>query len=318
MRVRVCLKAVFSPTEALSEEERQSRQVQTSNTPTFPQHTRGRPAGSAPARPASSADGPVCVVSGSDVAARRSAAALPALIAHTVCLHAQVWLTERSDAAAASVLTGSGRRVSSFEQLHKETAWEEVTGKQGGGRSSALPHPRDLGAPGRKARMENQALGWAVPSSTFCLVHAPFFFAWDFSWLKLLWRFDGSTISTDSTLGLDQQADDEWAGSHGSETDALDVHARNSCFRETLKKKGRREAARKARHHGGCLKRSLSCSTLVMSSVSALLWCFSSFYHPRGSSHQNKERAHYTKYTCCKKSKPSKWMVLLDSVSMYD
>lgn len=77
------LKTVFSPTEALSEEERQSRQIQTSNAPTFTQHTLGRPAGSASPPPASAADGPVCVVSGSDVAARRSAAALPALITHT-------------------------------------------------------------------------------------------------------------------------------------------------------------------------------------------------------------------------------------------
>lgn len=81
--VSLSLKTVFSPTEALSEEERQSRQIQTSNAPTFTQHTLGRPAGSASSPPTSAADGPVCVVSGSDVAARRSAAALPALITHT-------------------------------------------------------------------------------------------------------------------------------------------------------------------------------------------------------------------------------------------
>lgn len=82
------LKTVLSPTEALSEAERQPRQIQTSNAPAVSQHTLGRPAGSASASPASPADGAVRVVSGGDVAARRGAAALPALTTHSLSLRA--------------------------------------------------------------------------------------------------------------------------------------------------------------------------------------------------------------------------------------
>lgn len=81
----------LSQTEALPKKKHQPRQIQTSNTPTLPQHALRGPAGSAPTPPTSSAHGPVHVVPGIYFAARSStAASLPALTQHTVsCLFAR-------------------------------------------------------------------------------------------------------------------------------------------------------------------------------------------------------------------------------------
>lgn len=68
---------LFFETEALPEKKHQPRQIQTSDTAALPQHA-ARGAASAPAPPASPADGPVHVLSGSYVAAC-SASPLPAL-----------------------------------------------------------------------------------------------------------------------------------------------------------------------------------------------------------------------------------------------
>lgn len=105
----------LSQPEALPKKKHQSRQIQTSNAPTFPQHTLRGPAGSASATPTSSTHGPVYVLSGSYVAARSStAASLPALMQHTVSVFCASALTECHDATAtaASIITSSGSQVS--------------------------------------------------------------------------------------------------------------------------------------------------------------------------------------------------------------
>lgn len=148
-----------------------------------------------------------------------------------------------------------------------------------------------------------------------------FFFAWDFSWLKLLWRFYDSTISTCSTLclgRLDQQTEDVQPGEpcfrDGWMQWMVQRRERRSCPRTleeilhpAVDQTGRRDAGRKPQTRvphpsRGCLKCSLSCSNLVMFSVSALLWCVSqASIILVDLPHQKKERALYTKYTYCEK-----------------
>lgn len=74
---------LFFETEALPEKKHQPRQIQTSDTAALPQHA-ARGAASAPAPPASPADGPVHVLSCSYVAAC-SASPLPALTCAMPC-----------------------------------------------------------------------------------------------------------------------------------------------------------------------------------------------------------------------------------------
>lgn len=173
----------LSQAEALSKKKHQSRQIQTSNTPTFPQHTLRGPAGSASATPTSSAHGPVHVFSGSYVAARSStAASLPALMQHTVfvlareCAH---WMPRRYHNSSFHHYQLWKSSLVLFTNSTKETASKLIKGKERGrwltfSYASPLPNPHVAllllkGMDGLKII----AFGICRPiiCSTFCLVH---------------------------------------------------------------------------------------------------------------------------------------------------
>ena len=187
----------LSPSEALSKKKQQPRQIQTSNAPPLPQHALGGPAGSAPAPPPGSAHGPVHVLPGSYVAARSTAASLPALMQHTVSFH---WMPRRY-------------RKSSFHHYQlwkssfllstnsiKEAASKVLEGKQDGGSRSVKLATCQIHTWRHLTTLKKEWMDWKIIASgicrpiicsTLCLVHVFFFsFAWDFSWLELmLWRF---------------------------------------------------------------------------------------------------------------------------------
>lgn len=85
-------------TEALPKKKHQPWQIQTSDTPSLPEHALRGPAASASATPTSPAHGSVHVLPGSYVAARSTAASLPALTPHTVSVFARErahWMPRR-------------------------------------------------------------------------------------------------------------------------------------------------------------------------------------------------------------------------------
>lgn len=125
----------LSQPEALPKKKHQSRQIQTSNAPTFPQHTLRGPAGSASATPTSSTHGPVYVLSGSYVAARSStAASLPALMQHTVSVFARVRSLNATTLPQQQLPSLPAREVKflTLYQLLKETASKVTKGKERG------------------------------------------------------------------------------------------------------------------------------------------------------------------------------------------
>lgn len=123
----------LSQPEALPKTKHQSRQIQTSNAPTFPQHTLRGPAGSASAPPTRSTHGPVYVLSGSYVAARSStAASLPALTQHTVSVFAHVRSLNATTLPQQQLPSLPAREVKflTLYQLHKRNSFTSYKGER--------------------------------------------------------------------------------------------------------------------------------------------------------------------------------------------
>lgn len=140
----------LSQTEALTKTKQQPRQIQTSNSPTLPQHALRGPAGSASATPTSSAHGPVHVLPGSYVAARSTAASLPALTRHTVSVFAR----ERAHRMPRRYRNSSFHHYQLWKfltlyQLHKRSSFKSL---RGGERNKTAAHPRRSSPPAKSTR----------------------------------------------------------------------------------------------------------------------------------------------------------------------